>query len=69
MTLRLLTRTTVLAVFLGGIMATLVPADAAKAPPKPKRACPAGEVWVFQSKFLNEPAHWACVPRKQPTPK
>jgi hypothetical protein len=67
------TKTTVFVAILGSIiLAALAPADAAaagKRPPKPKRACPPGQMWVFESKFLNEPAHWACVPRNQPPPK
>jgi hypothetical protein len=28
-----------------------------------------GEHWVLQGRFLNQPAHWACVPINIPTPK
>jgi hypothetical protein len=62
-------KTMALAAFLGSIT-VLVPVSAyARNPPKPHHRCPSGEHWVLQPKFLNDPAHWSCVPINIPPPK
>jgi hypothetical protein len=63
-------KTMAFAAFLGSVVTVLAPMSANAAPPKPHHACPKGEHWVLQNKFLNDPAHWVCGPNKPlPPPK
>jgi hypothetical protein len=62
-------KTMAFTVFLGSITLLAPVAANAANPPKPHHPCPPGERWVLQGKFLNEPAHWACVPRHIPPPR
>jgi hypothetical protein len=59
-------KTMAFTVFLASVtMLAPVAANAAN-PPKPHHPCPRGEHWVLESKFLNQPAYWACVSNKKP---
>jgi hypothetical protein len=61
---------TTFAAFLGSIIIVLAPISAnARNPPKPHHACPKGEHWVLQPKFLDRAPFWSCVPNHQPPPK
>jgi hypothetical protein len=62
-------KTMAFAAFLGSITILAPVSATAGNPPKPHHPCQPGYHWVLESKFLNQPAYWACVPRNIPNPK